>query len=349
MAEEGYRTGNLPDDFDSNDVPLFSAGEIQSVLLEGGAASSNASSTEPFILPGLPPVYHQLDINSCTANASCAALRFAYKNYTGKQYTKFEPSRLFAYYYGRITRLPENLSKNETSQKQIQELVKEDNGSNNRRIIHTFLMQGVCKEALWPYGKPISKGDPPVFDTSVVPNACEPANWAEASFDAKASSHPSDAKALSGKENTIPRAISFYRIYDANKTSDVGGNWQIIYNNPGVALLEKTLLSGWPFIFGTRLYKGANLGRAQIDQNGVYLKPSDNNTVHDIGGHAMMAVGFDKTRRLFLVQNSWGENWPENCKDNRCKGRFWMPYEWFEYVVGNRPTTYDYWVIKFGQ
>ena len=36
----------------------------------------------------------------------------------------------------------------------------------------------------------------------------------------------------------------------------------------------------------------------------------------------MIAVGFDKIRRLFLVQNSWGEDWPKNYKDDRCKGRF---------------------------
>ena len=261
MAEEGYRTGNLPDDLDPNDFALHSESDIQ-VALSDEAAPSDSSSAAPFILLDLPPVYNQLGIGSCTANASCAALRYAHKKFTGKQYNDFEPSRLFAYYYGRIALKPEDLNKTETDaqmQKRTQDGVREDGGANNRRIIHTFLTKGICTESLWPYGSPTSSGSPQLFDTSRIPNPCEPADWGKVSWNARASSHPNDPKALSGEGDTIPRAISYYRIYDKAKTSDAGGNWQIIYNNPGVVLLENTLLNSWPFIFGTRLYKGASL------------------------------------------------------------------------------------------
>lgn len=62
----------------------------------------------------------------------------------------------------------------------------------------------------------------------------------------------------------------------------------------------------------------------------------------------MLAVGFDPGRRLFLVQNSWGTKWPLNYTgaDERLRGRFWMPYEWFEAVVDGQPITYDFWVLK---
>ena len=150
MAEKGYRTGNLPDDLDSNDFALHSESDIQ-VALSDEAAPSDSSSAAPFILLDLPPVYNQLSIGSCTANALCAALRYAHKKFTGKQYNDFEPSRLFAYYYGRIALKPEDLNKTETDtqmQKRTQGGVRENDGANNRRIIHTFLTKGICTESL---------------------------------------------------------------------------------------------------------------------------------------------------------------------------------------------------------
>lgn len=93
-----------------------------------------------------------------------------------------------------------------------------------------------------------------------------------------------------------------------------------------MALLEKFLTSDFPLIFGTRLYTGASLESNEFDKNGVFIKPLTKD-FKDEGGHALMAVGFDSSKRLFLVQNSWGKEWPAGCKDEKMKGRFWMPYE----------------------
>lgn len=60
----------------------------------------------------------------------------------------------------------------------------------------------------------------------------------------------------------------------------------------------------------------------------------------------MTVIGFDSAKRLFLVPNSWGTSWLVGFKDQNVKGRFWMPYEWFESNVNNFPRTNDYWVIK---
>lgn len=62
----------------------------------------------------------------------------------------------------------------------------------------------------------------------------------------------------------------------------------------------------------------------------------------------MFAVGYDASRRLFLVRNSWGDQWPTEGLDQTMRGRVWMPYEWFGAVVGDEPVTYDYWVVKVG-
>ena len=111
-------------------------------------------------------------------------------------------------------------------------------------------------------------------------------------------------------------------------------------------MLQQTLISGFPFIFGCRLYKGASFEDNQIDKNGAYVKPPTK-TFEDKGGHALMAVGVDPSRELFLIQNSWGTEGPANCENEKMKGRFRMPYEWFKAVVGGKPITYDFWVIKY--
>ncbi|HTY29087.1 MAG TPA: C1 family peptidase, partial [Mycobacterium sp.] len=39
-----------------------------------------------------------------------------------------------------------------------------------------------------------------------------------------------------------------------------------------------------------------------------------------LGGHAVMAVGYDNASRMMIVRNSWGTSWGK-------AGYFMMPYE----------------------
>jgi len=48
-----------------------------------------------------------------------------------------------------------------------------------------------------------------------------------------------------------------------------------------------------------------------------------------VGYHAMLIVGYDHDRQLFLVRNSWGPQWaPRN--DKGFAGHAWMPYKYIE-------------------
>jgi C1A family cysteine protease len=40
-----------------------------------------------------------------------------------------------------------------------------------------------------------------------------------------------------------------------------------------------------------------------------------------VGGHAMMAVGYDDQRRMFLVRKSWSPNWG-------IEGYCWISYDY---------------------
>jgi len=53
-----------------------------------------------------------------------------------------------------------------------------------------------------------------------------------------------------------------------------------------------------------------------------------------LGGHAVMAVGYDDKKGCVLVRNSWGPHWGES-------GYFWMPYEF----ISNPNLASDMWAI----
>jgi C1A family cysteine protease len=54
-----------------------------------------------------------------------------------------------------------------------------------------------------------------------------------------------------------------------------------------------------------------------------------------IGGHAVMAVGYDEKKQWFVVRNSWGPVWG-------LKGYFTMPYA---YLL-QPGLSQDFWTIR---
>ncbi|MFH0772349.1 MAG: C1 family peptidase, partial [Candidatus Omnitrophota bacterium] len=52
-----------------------------------------------------------------------------------------------------------------------------------------------------------------------------------------------------------------------------------------------------------------------------------------IGGHAVMAVGYNRSTERFIVRNSWGKDWG---KDGYCT----MPFEYLQTLSG------DFWTIR---
>lgn len=54
-----------------------------------------------------------------------------------------------------------------------------------------------------------------------------------------------------------------------------------------------------------------------------------------LGGHAVVAVGYDDDKQHFIIRNSWGKHWGE-------EGYFYMPYS---YVL-NPQLSMDFWTIS---
>lgn len=91
------------------------------------------------------------------------------------------------------------------------------------------------------------------------------------------------------------------------------------------------LTNGYPVIMGFHVY--TSFMSASVAKTGNMPYP---NTKREklLGGHAVLLVGYDKRRKVFIARNSWGTSWGD-------KGYFYMPFN----VVSPNMSS-DYWIIK---
>ena len=95
--------------------------------------------------------------------------------------------------------------------------------------------------------------------------------------------------------------------------------------------MRSCLAEGFPFVFGFTVYESFESGKTARTGTADIPHPDE----RLIGGHAVMAVGYDDKDRRFIVRNSWGEQWG-------MKGYFTMPYAY----VADRDLSDDFWTIR---
>jgi C1A family cysteine protease len=133
------------------------------------------------------------------------------------------------------------------------------------------------------------------------------------------------------------QAITYYRL----DPRDADGQLTITPR----ALLDEVRLhvaSGIPMTMGVPLYRDT-VTQSWTNSPGVIPYPGPKDV--SLGGHALVAVGYDDaktvprvgkragTKGALLVQNSWGRQWGE-------KGFGWLPYE---YLLRDRAR--DFWTL----
>lgn len=101
-------------------------------------------------------------------------------------------------------------------------------------------------------------------------------------------------------------------------------------NNSDINQLKACLASGYPFVFGFTVYQ--SFMTAQVGRTGIVPMPQPHEAV--MGGHAVLAVGYDDTKQVFIVRNSWGDRWGD-------KGYFYMPYKY----ITNQDLAVDFWTV----
>jgi C1A family cysteine protease len=91
------------------------------------------------------------------------------------------------------------------------------------------------------------------------------------------------------------------------------------------------LASGYPFVFGFAVYE--SFESSAVARSGHAPMPGHNEK--RLGGHAVLAVGYDDGQRWFLVRNSWGAGWGLH-------GYFTLPYA---YLMDPNLSD-DFWTIR---
>ena len=105
----------------------------------------------------------------------------------------------------------------------------------------------------------------------------------------------------------------------------------LTYAQPDRNSLEKSLINGFPVVFGFLVY--SSFFNPSVTKTGVVPMPNTSKEKCQ-GGHAVSIVGFDSGKKLFICRNSWGTSWGD-------KGYFYMPYA---YIL-NPSLSFDFWVI----
>jgi C1A family cysteine protease len=95
--------------------------------------------------------------------------------------------------------------------------------------------------------------------------------------------------------------------------------------------MKGCLAAGYPFVFGFSVYESFE-GTAVAKSGHV---PMPDATESLLGGHAVVAVGYDDASSWFTVRNSWGPVWG-------LAGYFTMPYDY----LTNRSLASDFWTIR---
>jgi len=98
--------------------------------------------------------------------------------------------------------------------------------------------------------------------------------------------------------------------------------------------MRSCLADGFPFVFGFTVYE--SFESQSVAKSGKLSMPGARERT--VGGHAVLAVGYDDAQKRFTVRNSWGADWG-------VKGYFTMPYDY----LASRDLADDLWTIRRGE
>jgi C1A family cysteine protease len=93
--------------------------------------------------------------------------------------------------------------------------------------------------------------------------------------------------------------------------------------------MKGCLASGYPFVFGFTVYSNFPFDTT----SGEIPMPGTND--HVIGGHAVLAAGYDDSTRMLKFRNSWGKKWAKG-------GYGFIPYSY----LTETNLSDDFWTIR---
>jgi len=82
--------------------------------------------------------------------------------------------------------------------------------------------------------------------------------------------------------------------------------------------MKGCLIAGYPFVVGFEVY--SSFESPAVASTGMVPMPNTH-TEQLLGGHACICLGFNDTKKVWIMQNSWGAGWGD-------KGYFYLPYDY---------------------
>ena len=306
-------------------------------------------------------IYDQYSMGSCTANATAAALYYEEKRagrskdweFHGSSDPKYAgPSRRFIYWLGR--------GGYKTDSHDISD--PQDTGSFTRDAIKGLFVVGCCLEVFNSYPNYVDMSktikDSPLYQPSQkTPDFIneEVKKIINFSF---VNMKPSDMAFEDAKKHKI---TAFYRVDPDRPEVDDGRKTdqeKDLIGNRTLTNLRHCLNEGFPVILSFLLYDSQNsMFKKENEKDLVLIDPwktkgqkRHSSPTGGHGGHSVLAIGYNDTRRLVLIQNSWGPKY-EYPNGNGpgsnlvTDGTFWMPYAFIQDFA----ATFDFWTIRTDQ
>lgn len=95
--------------------------------------------------------------------------------------------------------------------------------------------------------------------------------------------------------------------------------------------IKGCLVTGSPVIIGFTVYE--SFESQQVADTGMMPMPQSGE--QELGGHAVLVVGYRDSDQHWIVRNSWGSSWGD-------AGHFYMPYQ---YLLSSSLSS-DFWTIR---
>lgn len=191
-----------------------------------------------------------------------------------------------------------------------------------RNGIKSLFKNGICSEKSWPYPEMML----PDSLKKIVANGTMEEIQQELSR--VMTEHQAEIQAAI-KETPSQAAVNQAQKHIINRYCKLN-------ENEDLSELRLSLSKGLPVIFGMMVPKSFYA----IGEDGVMTMPCEKEP--RLGGHALLAVGFDDEKKVFIVRNSWGEEFGD-------KGYCYMPYEFFTSTYLNsdqeQDNTFSYWCL----
>lgn len=137
------------------------------------------------------------------------------------------------------------------------------------------------------------------------------------------------------REHNWPYEVDEYKVKPTDKCYSTALNFKIKeylkLDNSIIDDLKSCLADGFAFIYGFTVYESFESN--EVTKTGNVPMPQTHEKV--LGGHAVMGIGYDDEKQVFICRNSWGSEWGDN-------GNFYIPYDY----LTNTDLASDFWTIR---